>query len=249
MKKILLTALFTLVFVFAHSHSFALLSIEGRYWFTELDGDVKVTEAGVVGTDIDFSDDLGVDDEDFWEVRITLEFGKHKLRYGFIKLEWDGEKTITEEINFGGETFTVSTFVDSELNVDYHRLGYQYDFIDTLENRLGLILELKYFDIDARLKAPPIDESESLQVPVPTVGVAFQLSLPLLVTFGGEVTGVTLGGYGHLIDGEAALRFNPIPFLRLSGGYRYLKVKVEDGDDSEVDFDLHGPFLTLGASF
>jgi hypothetical protein len=116
-----------------------------------------------------------------------------------------------------------------------------------------LILEVKYFDIDAKLEAPnvvpAIDESESLDAPVPTVGLAFQLGLPFLLNFGGEVTGITAGRYGYLVDAEAAINFNPLPLFTLSGGYRYFKLKAEDDDDFELDFDLQGPFLTLRVGF
>jgi hypothetical protein len=111
MKKLILTTLFTLTLFFVHSHAFAILKFEGRYWFTDLDGTLKVTERGVQGSNIDLTDDLGVDDEDFWEARITLEMGKHRLRYGFVRLDWDGDEILTETITFGGETFTVSSRV------------------------------------------------------------------------------------------------------------------------------------------
>jgi hypothetical protein len=253
MKKLILTTLFTLTLFFVHSHAFALLKLEGRYWFTDLDGTLKVTEGGVQGTDIDLTDDLGVDDEDFWELRIILEMGKHRLRYGFIRLDWDGDEILTKTITFGGETFTVSSRVVTDLDIDYHRLGYIYDLIDTLGNRLSLILEVKYFDIDASLEAPSvvpaIVESETLDAPVPTVGLAFELGLPFLLNFGGEVTGITAGKYGYLVDAEAAINFNPLPMLTISGGYRYFKLEAEDDDDFELDLDLQGPFLTLRVGF
>jgi hypothetical protein len=253
MKRFVLTTLFSLALIFVHSQASAILKLEGRYWFTDLDGDLKVTESGIEGTDIELTDTLKVDDEDFWEIRATLELGRHKIRYGFVQFEWDGENTLTETITFGGETFTITTFVATDLDIDYHRLGYEYDIIDTLDNRLGLIVEVKYFDIDASLEAPnevpPIKESEAFAAPIPTVGVAFQLGLPFLFNVGGELTGITLGKYGYLLDGEAAVNFKPFPFVSISGGYRYLKLKAEDEDDFEVDIDLNGPFITLRAGF
>jgi hypothetical protein len=213
---------------------------------------VKVTEGGVKGTEVDLTDDLGVSDEDFWEGRLTLELGKHKLRYGFMRLRWDGDETLAETITFAGETFTVNSLVVTDLDIDYHRLGYVYDLLATNGNRLSVILEVKYFNIDAGLEAPnevpAIDESESIDAPIPTVGLAFQLGLPFLFNIGGEITGITAGKYGYMLDAEAAINFNPVPFLTLSSGYRYLKLNVED-DDDEVDFDLNGPFLTLLVGF
>lgn len=253
MKRILFTTAITLALVFFHTHAFAVLKLEGRYWFTDLEGDLKVSESTIEGTDIDITDTLKVDDEDFWEIRATLELGSHKIRYGFVNLEWDGDNTLAETITFGGQTFTVSTLVATDLDVVYHRLGYEYDIIDTLDNRLGLIFEVKYFDVDASIEAPnlvpAVKESESYSVALPTVGVAFQAGLPFLLNVGGEVTGITLGKYGYLVDAEAAVNFNPFPFVTLSGGYRYFKLHADDDDDFELDFDLNGPFAMLRVGF
>ncbi len=253
MKRILFTTAITLALVFFHTQAFAVVKLEGRYWFTDLEGDLNVTDGGLAGTDIDIKDDLGVDDEDFWEIRATLEFGSHKFRYGFVNLEWDGDNTLTETINFGGETFTVSTFVVTDIDIVYHRLGYEYDFIDTLDYRLGAIFEVKFFDVDASVEAPnvvpAVKESESFTAPVPTIGVAFQAGLPFLLDVGGEVTGITLGKYGYLIDAEAAVNFNPFPFVTLSGGYRYFKLHADVDDDFELDLDLNGPFVLLRVGF
>ncbi len=247
------TAFLALFFVLAFpgSKAFALVKAEGRYWFTSLNSSVKVTEANIIGTNIDLVDDLGVgDSENFWEGRITLELGSHKLRYSYMPMKWDGSKTISKDIVFKGKTYTASTVVDSELDIKYHRLTYEYDIIDTLDNRLGILLEVKYFDIDASLKDSTLvlDESESIKVPLPSVGLTANIGLPLLLNVGGEVTGVSLGNYGYIVDAEAAVNFKPLPFITVSGGYRYLKLHVEVNDD-EGDFELNGPYALLRASF
>ncbi len=239
------------VLVFFDSRAHALVKVEGRYWFTDLDSSVKVTEGNIIGTEIDVVDDLGVDDKkNFWEGRITLELGSHKLRYGYMPMKWDGQKTISQDIVFKGKTYTASTVVDSEMEIKYHRLAYEYDIIDTLDNRLGIIFEVKYFDINASLRDTTLvlDESESLDVPLPTVGVAVNVGLPFLLNVGGEVTGMTLGSYGYMVDAEAMVNFEPLPFVTLSGGYRYLKLHVAV-DDDEGDFTLSGPYLVLRAGF
>ncbi|MBE7415284.1 MAG: hypothetical protein HS130_08660 [Deltaproteobacteria bacterium] len=151
MKK--LAAFFTmLVMLLAVPPAFALVDIEGRYWFSDIDGNIRFADGGT-GTEIDLVNDLGVGDEDFFDARITLELGSHRLRYGFMPLKWEGRNTITRNITFGDQTYSASTDVESELRIDYHRLGYQYNIIDTLDNHLGVIFELKYFDTEAQLKA------------------------------------------------------------------------------------------------
>jgi len=251
LRKFLVALVAFSAVLLASTDASALVSAEVRYWLTEIDADAKVTEAGIVGTDINLVDDLGVDDqENFWDGRIALDFGRHKIRYGYMPLDWSGSKTITEEITFGGETFSASALVDSSLDIDYHRLGYQYDFIEVKDSTVGLIIEAKYFSIDANLNAAAlaIDETESIEAPLPTVGLAAELSLPALFSVEGELTGVTLGSDRYFIDGEAAVNFKPIPFVAVAAGYRYLKLHIEEEDD-EGELMLKGPFVMVRGRF
>lgn len=246
MKK--LAAFFTmLVMLLAVPPAFALVDIEGRYWFSDIDGNIRFADGGA-GTEIDLVNDLGVDDEDFFDARITLELGSHRLRYGFMPLKWEGRNTITRQIEFGDSTFSVSDVVDSELRVDYHRLGYQYNIIDTLDNHLGVIFELKYFDGKASLKTTGVDETEDFKAPLPTIGLAAQVSLPFLLSIGGEVTGITLGSEAYLVDAEASVNLKPVPFVVISGGYRYFRLHAEHDSDL-ADLTLKGPFVMLRADF
>ncbi|MEE8185759.1 MAG: hypothetical protein V3T96_05155 [Thermodesulfobacteriota bacterium] len=247
MKRLQIFAVAIFLLILSSSTAHALLKVEGRYWFSSLDSEIKYTEAGIMGTEINLIDDLGMDDsENFQEGRITLEMGNHKLRYAYTPLSWDGQKSVADPIQFGGETF--SALVDSSLDIKYHRLGYEYDFLDVLDNKIGVIFEIKYFDIDARLKATGIDESTTAKVPIPTIGVTGQVAIPFLFSVGGELSGITLGSRGYLFDGEVVFNFHPLPLITISGGYRILKMKLEEGDDKAL-FDLKGPFLVLRAGF
>ncbi len=248
MKKVV--AFVAMLFMFlAAPPAFALVDIEGRYWFSDIDGNIRLSDGGV-GTNIDLVRDLGVDDDDFFDARITLELGSHRLRYGFMPLKWEGRNTITTDIEFGDETFSEDADVASELRIDYHRLGYQYNIIDTLGNHLGVIFEIKYFDGKASLKAPsvPLEETETFQAPLPTIGLSAQAALPFLLSVGGEVTGITLGSKAYLVDAEASVNFEPLPFVVISGGYRYFRLHAEHDSDL-ADLTLKGPFVMLRADF
>ncbi len=249
-RNVVVMAVFFIV-VLAGSKAWALVDIEGRYWFTDLNATAKVTSGGVLGTDIDLANDLGIDDrKNFFDGRITLELGKHRIRYGFAPLKWSGSKTLTSSVTFNGQTYSASAGVDTDVKLDYHRLAYEYDFIDTLDNRLGVIFEAKYFSGNARLAASSLglDEKKTLRAPIPTIGVAGQVGLPFLLSVGGEVTGITLGKKAYLYDAEAGVSIKPAPFVVISGGYRIFKLHLED-NDNKGDFTLKGPYVMLRADF
>ncbi len=227
----------------------AWVEAEGRYWFSTLDANFKSSTTAVIGTNIDLVDDLGLDDDkSFPEGRITLNFGKHRLRYGFMPLEWDATKSIGIPVDFGGESYVVNTSVTTNLKADYHRLGYEYDFIDVLNNKLGIIFEVKYFDLEASLSAVGQTAAESLKAPVPTIGLAAQFGLPGIFSIAGEVTGIGTGSDLYLYDAEVGVILTPAPFVRISGGYRIFELHIEDGDD-EATLTLSGPYVMLRADF
>ncbi|GMR04821.1 MAG: hypothetical protein BMS9Abin23_0733 [Thermodesulfobacteriota bacterium] len=239
------------ILLLTSTSAFALVDVEARYWFTEMDGNVMATGGSLGGTNVGFVNDLGIDNsENFAEGRITLELGNHKIRYGYMPLSWSGTRTLSQDINFAGQTYSASSSVTTDIKLDLHRLAYEYDFIDLLNNRLGIIAELKYIDARVNLKdaALGLDEQQSIAIPIPTVGVSAQVGLPFLFNVGGEVTGMSLGSKAYLVDAEAMVNFKPAPFVVIAGGYRYMKFHVEKGDD-EIDFTLKGPFITLKADF
>lgn len=251
MKKILLVLAVLALTLSISTDASAWLEAEARYWMPTLESNFKSSITGVIGTNIDLVDDLGLDDnESFPEGRVTLNLGKHRLRYGYMPLEWDASKNITQTYTFGGKDYIAGALVDTTLKADYHRLGYEYDFIDVLNNKLGIIFEIKYFDFEAGLKADGLgfNETESLKAPVPTIGLAAQFGLPALLSIAGEVTGIGTGGDLYLYDAEVGVVYTPAPFIRLSGGYRIFELHVEDGDD-EATLTLSGPYVMLKADF
>jgi hypothetical protein len=251
MKKLAVAATLALASFFGVRDAGALVDVEARYWFTSFDETLNASSGGVTGTDIDVVEDLDMDGgKSFWEGRVTLELGSHRLRYSFMPLSWDGTETLTKDLTFAGRQYTASTDVYSEFDIAYHRLGYEYDFIDVLDNRVGVIAELKYFDGEARLAATALgfDESESLAAPIPAIGVAAQVGLPFLLSVGGEITGITLGSQAYLVDVEAAVNVKPMPFVSLSAGYRFLTLHLEQ-DDNSADMTLQGPYIMLKGDF
>lgn len=232
--------------------SHPLVEGEVRYWLPTLDSTIKAEEVGV-GTEIDPVDDLGADEnETFLEGRVTFQpFRKHKFRVGFVLLSYDGDKRVERTITFEGQDFTGGRKVTSSLDVQYIRAGYEYDFLKFLVGHVGIVLDIKYFDIEAQLKASPepplfpdsLDKSESLQVPIPTIGLAVKFAPVRYVSIAVEATGFSIGSAGTLIDGEASITVNPVKYVGISGGYRVFDLHVENGGD-EVDFTLTGPFVT-----
>lgn len=248
------------VFLFAPASPAAALPFvevwgEARYWRPTLESVIVATLPGSPATTVDPVTDLGVEEEqNVFEGRVGLTLlGRHKFRIGYLPLSFDGDRTVTRNITFEGTTFTANVDrVLTDLDVKILRAGYEFDFFKTPLGYLGFLLEVHYFDGEARLRTVSSgkDETVDFKVPVPVVGLAFRTypTITRVVSVGAEVVGVYAGSTGHYLDGEASITISPFPFVEFTGGYRVIDLEGEEGDDS-LDLSLHGPFATFTLRF
>lgn len=224
-----------------------VVELEGRYWITGLNSHVKVTEDLLIGTDIDLVDDLGLGDKDFPEVRLKWNTGPNSLlRFAYTKVCFGGDKVIERAISFSGQTYAVGTHVSTELEVDYFRLGWAWQFLDIGEGavKAGPLLEAKAFMLDASLDAPSIgvSEAEDFIIALPTIGAMVDVNVGEKFNLFAEVSGLPSAGYGHFFDTEIGIKFIPIENLSIIVGYRVIDIELED-DDSYGEIDMTGPFF------
>ena len=224
----------------------ATVEFEGRYWVTDMTGKVKVTSNGV-GSAVDFKDDLGMTNRNFPEGRFTWYTGDNsRIRLAYTELHYSGDSILGRPIQFKGTTYSASTPVSSDLTLDYLRLGWIWQFINLGSDtfRLGTIIEVKGFSAKTSLKAPTLglSDSERIAAPLPTVGLALDIKAHRMLAFFAEVSGVSAGRYGSLIDGEAGVKFMPVKNFGLVGGYRVFNVNGKD-DPDYVRMNVQGPFI------
>ncbi len=221
------------------------VELEGRYWLPSLDAEGRAVESGV-GSVIDFKSDLGVQDEDFPEGRLTLHASKkHRIRIAYLQMGYDGDNILSRTIEFNGEIIPVDTRVISSLDLSYLRVGWIWQFIDVDDGkfRLGTVLEGVGVWADAVLAAPElaVSEREDFSIGLPAVGLALDINPHKAVNIFAYVTGMHAGDYGYYVDAEAGLRVVPVRNLSIIGGYRVLRVSAEDDPDF-LDVQIAGPF-------
>jgi hypothetical protein len=132
MTKTFLWVLVIIVFIpcIAFAQSDVKLEFEGRYWFTDLKGDIKITENDI-GTDIDFKDDLDIKDEGYPEVRLTWYTGRNsRIRVAYTQVAYEGDTNLQRTIEFDGTTYNAGTRVLTDLDIKYLRVGWAWQFIN-----------------------------------------------------------------------------------------------------------------------
>jgi hypothetical protein len=227
------------------------LELEGRYWKPKLDSTIKIVENNI-GTDVNLVEDLGFDEKKgFGEARLQVKFfSRNKLNFSYLPLKWDADKVLTQTIQFNGQTYSAGTRVQSELDMKLFKAGYEFDFIAGKHGFLGATFDVMVAATHVELKAPSLttDEKHDATVPIPMIGLAGRVSPIPWVSLTAKVSGLPMGGYGYVFDAEGSLDINPIKYVTISGGYRFLKAKAEINDNS-ANYKLDGPFAALKIRF
>ena len=251
-RMFLLFICFSVVFGIALPVSAFELGVRGYYWFPELSGVIRVDDAGIVGTELDLEDDLGIDNESYPVIEVLAGIGKHHLSLAYYNLDYDGDTVLTKDIYFNGELFHANERVVSNLKYDNYDVMYRYDLID-LENflaggSLGLVARVMVFDGSTSIASATVTTKEDFTAPIPMVGANFHVGiLKDILEARVLVTGI---GYSDntAFDGQAEISLTPFPFMDIHGGYRFLKIDVEE-DDVKFDFDNSGLYVALTVSF
>ncbi len=249
--RFFLVAVCALVVFAGQAFAEPIVEFEGRYWITDLTAHVKVTETALIGTDIDLIDDLGVGDGDFPEARLRWNTGPNSmLRFTYTQISYSGDKNVERTINFGGQSYTSGTMVESDLDVDYFRMDWGWQFLNIGDGavKAGPLLGVKAFMLDVSLDAPAlgISEAEDFIIALPTFGAIVDINMGEKFNLFAEVSGLPSADYGHFFDTEIGIKFIPIKNLSIIAGYRIIDIELED-DDSYGEMDITGPFF--GATF
>ena len=240
-----------------------MLVLKARRWQAEIDGTLQVDSDSIAGTEVDFQDTFGLDDEEsFNELHLTIGFlGKVNLQYLTVTIE--GSETVSQDIQFGDVVFTVGTTVDTKVEFDLYTAMWQFGATlpvlpGFLSVGLGAQAGLKYLDIAAESHDGFGNEEEGeLQAPVPVVGVYARATVSRFATIDFQIHGIRipdnwgLDGEATFFDATLALDLN-IAFVFAGVGYRmlHLDVDFDDGDNEfNTDFDVEGLFFEVGVGF
>jgi len=228
------------------------IGARGYYWFPSLDGTVKVDEANIIGTTIDFEKDLGIEDENYPSVEVFVGGGNHHLSFTYTDIEYSGRKTLTREIKFRGKIYAISDLVTSSIEYKMMDFQYQYDFLD-LENilggfSLGAVFQVKYLDGEVGLKTTGIDEKEDFTIPIPMLGLNLHIGI-LADILEARVRGTAIGYSENTIyELMADISWTPFPFIDIHGGYKSFIIDIDE-DEVVLDYDMSGPYVALTLSF
>jgi hypothetical protein len=218
----------------------------GGFWSPSADMSIASESLGIVGSTIDFKQDLGLTDQSFGELHVTLRPSlRHKFRFQYIPIKYAQEAVITRALVFNGQRYQVGLPVNSVLDWKAYRFGYEFDFISNERGFAGFVVDFKQTDVRASLASPILSEFAHAQAPVPAVGGIFRVYVVPNVSITGEITGFKLpenlieDAKAHFLDLDFYGTLNFTNNVGAQFGYRRFDVGyLVDRDFG--DFDLRG---------
>jgi hypothetical protein len=227
------------------------------FWNPSADMSISSESLGIVGTTIDFKNDLGLMDSRFSELHLVLRPArKHKFRFQFIPIDYTQKgHTLSRTVVFNGQAYTLGLPVNSELNWKAFRFAYEYDFLYRDRWFAGVVLDAKYTDVTATLQAPPsTNEFTHARAPIPAIGGIARFYVVPNVSITGELTGIKIPDSvstkykAHYADFDAYGTVNFTNNVGAQVGYRTFDIGYKFKSDSG-SFVLKGLYFGVVARF
>jgi hypothetical protein len=211
--------------------------------------------AGLVGTQIDAKNDLGLMDKHLPKLQLTLRPARsHKFRLEFIPISYDASAVLTRDVVFNGQRYRLGLPTNTTLDWKAYRFAYEFDFVTKNRGFVGVIVEAKYTDVTVQLTSPVLSEFASAKAPLPALGGIGRFYVVPNISITGEVTGFKLpesidSRYGgHYVDIDIYGTLNFTNNIGVKGGYRSLDmgylVKQDTGS-----FTLKGIYIGIVARY
>lgn len=209
-------------------------------WRPTTNMSVASESLGIVGTTIDFKNDLGIQDKGLPAFSIVLQPARsHKFRGQIIPMKYTASSTLRRPLIFNGQLYPLNLPVNSSLDWKAYRLNYEFDFINKSRGYGGFIIEAKYTDVRVDLQSPLVAEFAHARFPVPALGGVARVYVVPNISITAEVTGFKIPDSiddryrAHYVDVDVYGTINFTNNVGAQIGYRSLdmgyKIKSDIG--------------------
>ena len=195
---------------------------------------------GILGTPIDFVADLGIEQNWFTQLRVVVRAAtKHKFRFAYTPIRYEAETRLTRDVIFNGIRFPVTLDVETEVKWNAYQFGYEWDFVYRDRGYVGMLLELKYTDVNASLTNIIDAEFVRARAPIPTVGIVGRGYVAPNISITGEFSFFKVPNFdedygGNYVDFDIYGTVNFNDNVGVQGGYRsfdvFYKIENDEGD-------------------
>ena len=220
--------------------------IEAAYsfWSAEPSLIVNSESLEILGTDVNLITDLGIEKKRLGMFDIVLRPAKkHRFRFQRTPIKYEVDAfPVQREFIFNGQRYRVGLPVTTNVDFTTYRFGYEYDFLYFKKGFVGVLLDLKYTNVDVSLDSPIGAEFVSAAAPIPTLGFVGRGYVVPNLALNGEVsffrTPSTLqeqfDGNASYTDFDVNATYNINKYVGTKVGYRrttvFYDIELDTGD-------------------
>ena len=114
---------------------------------------------------------------------------RYKFRFEDLPIVYEVDTVVQREFIFNGQRYNVGLPVLADAKFKIYRFGYEFDFVSKGLVYAGLLIDIKYSDVNVSLSSPPIGtEFTRAGALIPTIGGVGRGYVTRNVAFGGEMT-------------------------------------------------------------
>ena len=169
------------------------VEVSGNFWNPSMFGVISSEQFGQPGSDIDFDVDFGFERTRFKDLRFVIRPAtKHRIRVQYTPVTYEAVSNFTRNITFNGINFPLSLPVQSSFSWRVWRFGYEYDFVYKPWGFVGVLIETRMTEFDARLQSAIASEFTTAKGPLPAIGVVARGYVHPTVALNFEFSGMRL---------------------------------------------------------
>ena len=227
------------------------VEVAGTFWNPAPSGRIISDSFDAIGDAIDFSSDLGYEKRRLKDFRVVLRPSQRiRLRLQHTPVRYSAETTFDRELVFKGTPFPVSVPIVSDFSWNVWRGGFEYDVLYRSRGFVGVLLEARYTQLDARLAtdtpffSPPLEALVVAKAPLPAIGVVGRGYVLPNVALNLEVSGFRVPRIDDqmeatYVEWDLHGTFNLNEFVGVQIGWRRMTTFLSTSDD-EGDLRFRG---------
>lgn len=218
-----------------------------NFWNAEPSLIVNSESLGILGDDINLIADLGIETKRLGMFDIVLRPAtKHRFRFQHLPIKYATDAfPVSREFIFNGQRYRVGLPVTTTVDFSTYRFGYEYDFLYYKKGFFGVLLDLKYTNVDVTLDSPIGAEFISAAAPIPTIGFVGRGYVVPNLAINGELSFFRtpnslkeqFDGEGRYTDFDVHATYNINKYVGAKFGYRRTTVFYDiDLDTGDLQF-------------
>jgi hypothetical protein len=215
------------------------VEVSFNFWNPTPEPIVNSEALGILGTDVNLVEDLGIEKKALKDLRLVLRPStKHRFRIQYLPMNYDAESTVRRAFIFNGLRYPVGLPVQTTAQFKTWRFGYEYDFLYRDRGFLGVVFDAKVTDVNVGLLSPIGDEFTKRLAPIPTIGAVGRVYAAKNVALNGEFSYFRIPDSasdeykGRYVDFDFNATFNPHKNFGVQAGYKSIDVFYQIKNDS-----------------